>query len=69
MNNQFKDEIESLRNRLIFSAHYEETLSSPPNWGSILLDLYTRMGFLDKFKEYLISPNIKLQREALKQDE
>lgn len=53
----------------LFSAHYEKTLSGPPNWGSILLDLYIRMGILDKFKEYLISPNIKLQREALEQDE
>ena len=49
----------------LFKIHYEQTLINPSNWGSILLDLYTREGILEKFKNYLLSPIYKLKSEAI----
>ena len=49
----------------LFKIHYEQTLANPSNWGSILLDLYTREGILENFKNYLLSPIYKLKSEAI----
>jgi len=49
----------------LFKIHYEQTLTNPSNWGSILLDLYTREGIIEKFKKYLLSPIYKLKSEAI----
>lgn len=52
----------------IFKTHYQKVLACPPNWDSILLDLYTRRGIEKKFKQYLEYPIYKMQQEALGED-
>lgn len=49
----------------LFTKHYEQILSGPKTWGSILLDLYTLNGFADKFKKFLQEPIRKRQEEAI----
>ena len=53
----------------LFAHHYRKILSGPPKWDSVLMERYLRENIVNKFRKFILQPVLKLQEEALKDED